>query len=95
MGGMFSIMTFTSLRGLTLLHAIGTSIAGSFALGIFSFIVFIFSGFINYKLGMILLVGNLLGGFVGSKIAIKKGNLWVRKILLGVIAASVIKLIFF
>jgi uncharacterized membrane protein YfcA len=56
-------------------------------------VVFAFSGTIEYGYGLALGLGFALGGWVGAGIGIKRGNSFIRLLLLGVAAASVIKLV--
>ena len=60
-----------------------------FALGIF-----IYNDQVDWKFGLILAVGNMLGAFVASRFAVNWGTKYIRIILLVAIAASGIKLLF-
>jgi uncharacterized membrane protein YfcA len=51
-----------------------------FALG-----VFMLNGQIDYKVGLIAAIGNIIGGLVGSKMAMTRGNGFVRWVLIIVI----------
>ena len=42
-----------------------------------SLAVFVFAGFVDYRLGLIALITSLTGGFIGAHIAIKKGNKFI------------------
>jgi len=59
-----------------------------FALGIF-----MYNGQVDYKLGLILALGNMLGAFVGSRVAVSWGAKFVRWVLLFVIIISAGKLL--
>ena len=58
-------------------------------------IIFAYFGIIDYQVGIVLLIGMALGGYIGTRTAIKKGNKFVKLAFLIVIIASAIKLIFF
>jgi uncharacterized membrane protein YfcA len=61
----------------------------------FALIVFIINHQIDYKAGLILAVGSMLGAWIATKIAMDKGTVFVRYVLLIAILGSAIKLIFF
>ena len=52
------------------------------------------SSLINYRYGFFLLVGNAIGAHFGSKIAIKKGNGFVRFMIMLLAILVVFQLIF-
>ncbi len=59
----------------------------------FALAVFFFNDQINWKIGLILAVGNMLGAFVASLFAVAWGAKYVRYILLAVILFSALKLL--
>lgn len=59
-----------------------------FALG-----VFIYNGQVNYKWGLILAIGNMLGAYIATKFAVNWGAKYVRYILLAVLFIASLKLI--
>ena len=61
----------------------------------FAFLIFVFNNQVDYKLGLILAIGNMLGAFVGSKVAVSWGPKFVRIVLLFVIVISALKLLGF
>ncbi len=56
-------------------------------------VVFILHGQVDFKIGLILAVGNMIGAFIGSKVAVRKGPQFVRYILLLAILVSSFKLL--
>ena len=56
-------------------------------------LVFAFYGFISWGPGLIMAAGNLIGGVVGAKLALKRGNRLVYGFLLVVMVATGIKLL--
>jgi len=54
--------------------------------------VFIQHGQVDYKLGLALAVGNSIGGWLGTKLAIAKGHGFIRKLLFAVIVVFAIRL---
>jgi len=62
---------------------------------IFSAIVFIVGGIVDWQLTIALMLGFMLGSFFGTKFGLKQGEGWVRYIVLIVTFAGAIKLLFF
>lgn len=56
-------------------------------------VVFAFYGLIQWLPGLVMAIGNLLGGVVGARLAIKKGNRMIFGFLIVVMVATGIKLI--
>lgn len=58
-------------------------------------VIFMFSGIVNYEVGLVLLAGMAVGGYLGAHVAIRKGNRFVRLMFSLVVIASALKLLFF
>jgi uncharacterized membrane protein YfcA len=65
----------------------------AFAVTLLATVVFAFYGLIQWLPGLAMAVGNLLGGIVGAKLAIQKGNRLIFGFLIVVMFATGIKLI--
>lgn len=76
--GILSTMTLMYFRGLTALQSMAHSFYANSIGAIISLIILIFAGLIDYRYGCCLLIGNIVGAHFGSKLAIKKGNNFVR-----------------
>ena len=61
----------------------------------FALAVFILHGQVDYKLGLILAVGNMLGAYVGTRVAVKWGAKAVRYFLIVALAFASLKLLGF
>ena len=81
--------------GMTYVEAIGTSRLPLLVSLFVSFCIFAANGLINYKYGILLLTGNLIGGYIGSYLAIKKGERFVKIVFASFVILSSIKLLFF
>lgn len=57
-------------------------------------ITYIVSGSVDFLLVIPLVIGALIGGYVGAHTALKKGSAWVKWVLAAVIVISSIKLLF-
>lgn len=80
--------------GLSIIKANATDLFAYFIYSLVSITIFAFNGIIDYKIGMVLLIGMLIGGYLGARTAIKKGNKWVKIIFMVVVIASSVKILF-
>ena len=55
--------------------------------------VFIFNDQVNYTYGFILAAGNMIGAFLGAKVAVKWGPKFVRYLLLVTVIVAAAKLL--
>jgi len=61
----------------------------------FALAIFIINHQVDYKAGLILALGSMLGAWIATKIAVGRGTVFVRYVLLIAILGSAVKLIFF
>jgi hypothetical protein len=59
----------------------------------FALAIFFMNDQVNWKVGLILALGNMLGAFVASRFAVSWGAKFVRYILLAVVLISALKLL--
>ncbi len=59
----------------------------------FALVVFMYHKQVDYSLGLILAVGNMLGAFIGSRVAVSWGPKFVRIILMLAVLGSSLKLL--
>ena len=81
--------------GLTIIEATATKTIPWFFLSISSLFIFAWKGIIDYQIGAILLIGMAIGGHLGAHIALKQGNVWVKRLFFFFVLISVVKLLFF
>ncbi len=89
----FYALTF--FLGFTMIEVLATGVIPWFVLSISSLAIFALNGIIDYKIGIILLIGMAIGGYIGAHIAIKKGNQWVKTLFVMVVIISGMKLLLF
>lgn len=101
-GGFFSpgsgfLGTYVTLNayGLTILEGKGTTRIPDVLATLSAITVFALAGIIDYKVGIVLLIGMLIGGYVGAHVAIKKGDAWIKPVIAVFIIIVSSKLIFF
>jgi len=87
------------LLGISLFHArelVGANAAKNvigFILTLAALSVFVFYGLVEWIPGLIMAIGNMLGGYVGAKLAIKKGTGLIFVFLIVVMIATGLKLL--
>lgn len=55
--------------------------------------VFVANGQVNWFIGFILALGNMLGAWIATRFAVEKGAIWVRRILIAVVIISAASLL--
>lgn len=91
--GTFLILVFNWICGMEMVSASGTAKPVNFASNIASLFSFILSGHVLYLLALPAIGFSILGGWIGSKLAIRKGAGFIRYIMLAVIALILIRLV--
>lgn len=95
-GGLTLVLyLFVLFFGFTFIEAAATQKIPSFIGNITITIIFIHAGIVNWSYGIPLVVGYIIGSYLGVSFALYKGNLWVRRLLITVVIISSIKLLFF
>ncbi len=92
--GSFLIVIFISVFGFNFLIASASAKLINCATNISALSYFMFTGQINYPLAISVAIFNMLGSFVGSKMAIKRGSAFVRTFFLVVVTAMILKFAF-
>jgi hypothetical protein len=59
----------------------------------FALAVFVAKDQVNWTIGFILAIGNMLGAWIGAKIAVERGAEWVRRLLVLVVIISALNLL--
>lgn len=92
--GIVGTLTLMYFRGFTALQSMAHNFFANMFGATLSVTILLFSGLIDYRSASFLLVGNLIGSHFGSKIAIKKGNRFVRIMIMLLALAVLLQLIF-
>lgn len=80
--GTFLIIAFYSILGMDMVNSSAVAKIVNFASGFGSLIMYLKAGVVIMAIGLPLLVANVLGSYIGSKLAIKKGQSFVKMILI-------------
>ncbi|WP_372752129.1 sulfite exporter TauE/SafE family protein [Labilibaculum sp.] len=93
--GFIIILALTKLNGFSLVKTNSIKVTVALVYTIAAVGVFIYKDAINWRYALILAVGNSFGGYLGSVFSVKRGDKWIKAILLVTILALAIKLWFF
>jgi uncharacterized protein len=89
--GSFLVLAFISLMGLDFLHASANAKLINLATNLGSICLFLIKGSIIWKLAIPMAICNAIGGFLGAKMAIAKGNRFIRIFFLLVVMGTLIR----
>lgn len=92
--GVFLLAAMVLGLGYSLVDANGIKLVIVLALTLVALAVFAAGGQVNWGLGALMAAGQSLGAWLGARFAIKSknANVWVRRLLILVIVASILKL---
>lgn len=91
----FFILAGMSLTGYNLVASNAVKMFVVLIFTAFALIVFFIDGQIDYRLGLILGAGNVLGTLIGTKITVQRGHDFIQKVVTVCIIVFAIKLMFF
>lgn len=91
--GIFLLAGLVLAVGYDLVRANAVKVGIVLFFTVFALAVFIKNGQVDFQVGLILAIGNMLGAWVGAKVAVEKGAEWVRRLLILVIVVSAANLL--
>ncbi len=94
-GGTISRLLLMLILGVPMLEVGLADLAMSAASSAVASAVFVSAGQIDYVLLVPMALGGIIGAFIGSHIAVRKGDKWLRPLLYPVVVVLLIKLAFF
>jgi len=94
-GGFLAVFVFVLFFDLNHIRATATNKIPVLLISAISLGIFAYHGLIEYLVGIILFFGMLMGGFLGSHTAIKKGNKFVKMVMSIMVLVFAVKLLFF
>jgi len=89
--GSFLVLGFVAILGLDFLHASANAKMVNLATNFGSICLFVLKGKIIWAIAIPMAFCNALGGFIGAKLAIKKGNGFIRIFFLIVVILTLIR----
>lgn len=93
--GFIIILALSSINHFTLVKTNAIKVFVALVYSLSSIAVFAYSGFIDWKYGIYLSIGNAFGGWISSRWQVKKGDGFIRIFLVVMIVVMAIKLWFF
>jgi uncharacterized protein len=90
--GSFFVILLVAVLGYGFLEASATAKIANLVTNLSAIVVFGLSGSVLWVLGLMMGVANLIGGYLGARTAISRGNSFVRKVFLIVLTGLIIKL---
>ena len=90
--GSLLVLAFISFLGFDFLQANAHAKVVNLATNLGSIVLFIIKGSIMWSIAIPMALCNAVGGIVGSKMAIQKGNQFIRTVFLMVIIATLCRL---
>jgi uncharacterized membrane protein YfcA len=91
--GIFLLASLVLAVGYDLVMANAVKVGIVLFFTIFALGVFVLNNQVNWLIGFILAIGNMLGAWVGAKLAVEKGAVWVRRLLIAVVTVSAANLL--
>ncbi|HRX31439.1 MAG: sulfite exporter TauE/SafE family protein [Bacteroidales bacterium] len=93
--GFFILAGLVLGSGMDLIRANAVKVLVTLVFTVIALSVFIYNNQVNYLLGIIMGVGNMIGAWLATRFAVQKGAKFVHKILLACVLAFAVKLLFF
>ena len=91
--GSFWTFSFIGVLGIGMKKAVAHTKVLNFVSSMASLIVFIVAGNILYKIGFLMAVSQIIGGYLGSNMVIKKEVKFIKTMFLAVVGVTIIKII--
>lgn len=89
--GSFFIFLFVRILGYDFLHASAAAKVLNVATNISAIMLFASKGHIWWHLGLAMAIANVTGSLIGTRLALRKGSGFIRKIFIGVVGALILK----
>ena len=90
--GSFLVFLLVGAVGLSFLHASATAKVVNTMTNLSALALFAWGGHVLWVLGAAMALSNLAGSQVGTRLAIRRGSAWVRRVFLVVVSALVLRL---
>jgi uncharacterized membrane protein YfcA len=86
------IVVFVLVFGDTLTRASGNAKVVNLASNLAALALFTYRGTVLWRIALPMAAANALGAFVGARLAVKRGDRFVRVVVLGVVTVLVLKM---
>ena len=92
---LLAVSALIYFRGLTALQAVAAALLANGLSSLLAIGMLLFSGLIDFRFGIALLLANMIGAQIGSRLAVKGGNNFVRRAMAAMATAMIICLLVF
>jgi uncharacterized protein len=86
------IFSFVWIFGNSFLKAVANSKLPNLVAALVSSLIFIVNGYVNWEYAIPLMISTGIGSYFGAKLAIKKGNKFIRVLFVGLVVIMAIKM---
>jgi len=93
--GFIIILFLHYINHMTLVRSNATKVAVVLIYTLAALAVFVFNDKVNWKVGLILAIGNGSGAFIASRVSVDKGDGFIKTFLVVVVLCMAVKLMFF
>lgn len=90
--GSFMVFALVGLLGYAFLEASAKAKITNFATNLGALTVFAPGGHVVWQVGLLMAVGNILGGYVGARTAVARGSGFVRAVFVVIVSAFIIRI---
>jgi len=90
--GSFFVISLVALLGYSFLEASAKARLANWATNLAALCVFVPQGAVLWKIGLVLGACNLVGGYIGARVAVSKGTRFVRVFFIVVVSAFIVRI---
>ncbi|RYY48339.1 MULTISPECIES: TSUP family transporter [unclassified Aeromicrobium] len=90
--GSFLVFALVGVLGYGFLEASGKAKLANFATNLAALVVFVPQGAVIWKVAAVLMVCNVAGGYLGARLAVARGNRFIRIVFIVVVSAFVVRI---
>ncbi len=90
--GSFLVFALVGLLGYAFLEASATAKIANVATNLGALVVFVPGGHVMVRVGLVMAVGNLAGGYVGARTAVRLGSGFVRTVFVIVVSVFIVRI---
>lgn len=90
--GSFFVFALVGLLGYTFLEASAKAKIANVATNLAALVIFVPAGGVMWKVGLLMGLGNLAGGYLGARMATARGAGFVRAVFVSVLGAFIVKI---
>jgi len=91
--GIFLLAGLVLVVGYDIVRANAVKVGIVLFFTIFALGVFVANNQVNWSIGFILAIGNMIGAWLGARVAVERGAVWVRRLLIFVVIISAANLL--